>query len=110
MITAGWILWGLVLVLQNMAFTWVSRARNSGSYPYHALASAASNGIWILVMFFVVNEIINVESTEQKLWVCLFYTVCTTTGAVLMHWLSINYFEKGKRQVGARPDAAKADL
>jgi hypothetical protein len=39
------ILWFLLLVLQNAAFTWVSRARNSGSIGYHAIAAVFSNGI-----------------------------------------------------------------
>ena len=37
--------WALLLILQNMAFTWVSRARNSGSLGYHAIASICSNGV-----------------------------------------------------------------
>lgn len=41
-----WILWGVLLIIQNMSFTLVSRARNSGSIKFHAVASVGSNGVW----------------------------------------------------------------
>jgi len=29
------------------------------------------------------------------------YIAATVTGSVLMHWISVNYLERGKRKVGA---------
>lgn len=50
-----WLTWGAALIAQNAAFTWVSRARNSGSLGYHAFAACFSNGIWIVSMFFIAD-------------------------------------------------------
>lgn len=99
-----WILWGLLLVVQNMAFTWVSRARNSGSFSYHAVASVFSNGIWFASQLILVDSIVRVARDAD--WVGAaqlgaFYTSCTVTGSILMHWISLRYLETGKRKVGA---------
>lgn len=82
-----------IVVLQNAAFTGVSRARNSKSYSYHALAATFSNGIWLIVIRQVVINFDNVP-------VQIAYLIGAVTGSVLMHWFSITYLEKGKRKVG----------
>jgi hypothetical protein len=99
-----WALWGLLLVAQNAAFTWVSRARNSGSVGYHACASVASNGVYIASMFFVVDRLH--ETATAGDWraiagVVAFYTTCTVMGSVAMHVASMRWLERGKRRVGA---------
>lgn len=100
MFSNDWIVWAVMLVLQNAAFTWVSRARNSGSIPYHALAAVFSNGIWILSMYFVVDKLREAGHAGQIVSVALFYTLFTVLGSVLMHWFSMKYLEKGKRKIG----------
>lgn len=93
--------WSLLLVVQTAAFTWVSRARNSGSYGYHAVASVFSNGIWFVSQFILVSMIAYNKMSMHTAVVCgLVYVLSTVTGAISMHWLSINYLEKGKRKVG----------
>lgn len=82
-----------IVVLQNAAFTWVSRARNSKSYSYHALAATFSNGIWLLVIRQVVVNFDNIP-------IQIAYLIGAVTGSVLMHWISITFLEKGKRKVG----------
>jgi len=52
------LLWFLLLVIQNAAFTWVSRARNSGSYGYHAIAAVFSNGIWFVSQFILIGMVV----------------------------------------------------
>lgn len=97
-----WALWGAILFAQNASFTWVSRARNSGSIAYHALASVASNGVWIASMYFVVDQLQAAKgSAQQMVIVGLFYTACTVAGATFMHWFSMRFLETGKRRVGA---------
>lgn len=96
--------WALFLVLQNASFTFVSRARNSGSYALHAVAAVASNGVWIASQFVSLGIIIDAikrGSWPHALGVGLFYTTFTVAGSVLMHWVGVNYIEKGKRKVGA---------
>lgn len=96
-----WFVWGILLICQNAAFTWVSRARNSGSVGYHAIASVSSNGIWILSTWIVIAKVTAATDWTDRVFVALFYTACTVTGSVLMHWASMRYLETGKRKVGA---------
>jgi len=97
-----WMVWALLLVAQNASSTWVSRARNSGSYWYHALASVFSNGVWILSMFFIVDKLKEARGhISMMVFTGIFYTLFTVLGSVAMHYVSINFLERGKRKVGA---------
>jgi len=78
-----------LVVLQNASFTWVSRARNTGSIKHHAIAAMFSNGIWLLVIRQVV---LNFDNT----YLMIVYLVAAVTGSLLMHWFSMRYLEKGK--------------
>lgn len=96
------IAWFALLVLQNAAFTWVSRARNSGSLRYHAVASVFSNGIWFASQFVMISMVIDKSLTlHEKLGLGAVYIAGTVTGSLLMHWVSMKYLETGKRKVGA---------
>jgi hypothetical protein len=99
-----YVAWAIFLILQNASFTFVSRARNSGSYALHAIAAVCSNGIWIAAQFISLGLIIDAiksGSWSQRLLVGAFYTVFTVAGSVAMHWVGVNFIEKGKRKVGA---------
>jgi hypothetical protein len=99
-----WVLWAFFLIIQNAAFTFVSRARNSGSNALHAIAAVCSNGVWIIAQFVslkVIIDAITSGSWGERIWVVVFYTACTVVGSISMHWISVNYIEKGKRKVGA---------
>lgn len=78
-----------LVVLQNASFTLVSRARNSSSLMYHTIASVLSNGVWLLVIRKVVQ---NFDSLDMMLT----YLVGSVVGSVLMHYVSMKYFEKKK--------------
>lgn len=73
-------------ILQNASFTLVSRARNSNSLSYHAIASVLSNGIWLLVIRHVVNNFDNWQLMTT-------YVVGSVTGSLLMHHIAMKYFE-----------------
>lgn len=93
----SWILWGVLLIGQNAAFTLVSRARNSSSLWYHAWAAVFSNGIWFASQFILVNEFVKIISNGdwiQGVGVGLFYTVCTLVGSLGMHHLAMHKLEK----------------
>lgn len=77
----------LMVVLQNMSFTLVSRARNSNNLLYHGIASVLSNGLWLLVMR---SFITNLDSTAHMIT----YLVAAVTGSLLMHHIAMKYFEK----------------
>lgn len=99
----SWVIWGFLLLLQNASFTWVSRARNSSSVGYHAIAAVGSNGVWIINQFVLVNKFLDVKrSGDMRLLVftCVFYTILTVIGSVGMHSFLMKYIEKGKRRIG----------
>lgn len=81
----------LTVLLQNASFTLVSRARNSASLKFHALSATLSNGIWLLVIRQVVT---NLDSEIMMLT----YLVASVVGSVIMHYVSMRFFEKGKRK------------
>lgn len=92
-----------VSVVQNAAFTAVSRSRNSGDVWHHAKWSVASNGIWFVAQIFVWSTIWGaVESGE--LWQIavagIVYVTATTIGSVAMMARMLKT-ETGKRKVGA---------
>jgi hypothetical protein len=102
--TMTWFLWALALILQNASFTFVSRARNSGSYGLHIIAALCSNGVWFMQFFFTLSKmqgLLTSGTFMQRLGVGAFYTAFTVIGSVLMHWVGKTYIEKGKRKVGA---------
>lgn len=96
------VLWFLLLVVQNAAFTWVSRARNGGSYGYHAVAAVFSNGIWFASQLLLIGMVAKPGMPiAEILTLGAVYIAGTTCGSVLMHWVAVNWLERGKRKVGA---------
>lgn len=96
--------WALLLVAQNAAFTWVSRARNSGSDWYHALAAVFSNGIWFAATFITFERVWVVLKTGNVglgVLIGTVYVAATVTGSVSMGMFLRRYVETGKRKVGA---------
>lgn len=95
----GW--WALLLIVQNASFTLVSRARNSGSYWYHAVAAVGSNGIWFASQFLLIGMVVKPGlSAGMIATLAGVYVASTVFGSVLMHWISVRFIEKGKRKVG----------
>jgi hypothetical protein len=96
-----YLLWALLLIVQNMAFTWVSRARNSKSIGYHAIAAVFSNGVWFASQFILIGIVATkLHSWGEIIGAASIYIVSTVIGSVLMHHISLKYLEKGKRQIG----------
>lgn len=94
--------WFLLLILQSAAFTWVSRARNSGSYAYHAVASFFSNITWFGTQLLLIDFLVMKDRTrEELLGTGLVYVTGMVCGSVLMHWVASRWLESGKRKVGA---------
>jgi len=91
-----WVLWAFLLIIQNFAFTMVSRARNSKSIPYHAIASLFSNGIWFASQFILVDMFMKViKNADWQLAVIgsLVYISCTMTGSLTSHWFLMKVIE-----------------
>jgi hypothetical protein len=79
--------------LQNLAFTFVSRGRNSGSLGYHMVASVFSNGIWVTM--FVIGIKITTAPDADVLPFAFVYCLSTMAGSVFAHWLA-RKVERGK--------------
>ena len=79
------IILGLTIV-QNASFTLVSRARNSNSITFHALAAILSNGIWLLVIRQVMLNI-------NTWYFGVSYVIGAVVGSIMMHYVSMKYFE-----------------
>lgn len=95
-----WLLWATLLLAQNASATWVSRARNSRSLGYHALASIASNGVWILSLGMAIDKL--AEARNAGAWPRLaatvaFYVTFTVIGSVGAHHLLMTRVETGRR-------------
>jgi len=104
----------VVSFIQNMAFTFTSRSRNSGDPSYHRKAAWGSNGIWLLNQIFLVKIVWEPVMTGDWLSVTIagiIYVIFTTEGSVFMMklmlgqievpYLSKWFTEKGARKVGA---------
>lgn len=99
------IIWSVLLLLQAGANTFISRARNSGSYGMHAIAAVASNGVWFINQIVSIDLILGVihdgRVTARAAALLILYVGCTVAGSVGMHWIGKTYIEKGARRVGA---------
>ncbi len=94
----------VVAFIQNMAFTLVSRSRNSADPDFHRKCAWCSNGIWFLCYMFLMRSIWKDLMAGNMLPVFLVgaaYALATAEGSVLMMKIAIMR-EKGKRRVGAR--------
>jgi hypothetical protein len=98
------LLWILVLFFQNISFTYVSRARNSGSLLRHVKAAIFSNGIWIFSQMLMLGPLFayltGKHGVTGQLGTGLVYTVATVSGALFAHYWALRT-EKGKTAVGA---------
>lgn len=108
--TAAWIVaiasgrWELLVIAgfafpQNVAFTFVSRGRNSGSLTYHLVASIFSNGIWLITQIFSIAVIAGEFSRGADPVILtlygIVYTLSTMPGSIFAHWLA-QKLERGK--------------
>ena len=101
-INFGW--WAAVLFIQNWSFTYVSRARNSGSLSRHAKAALFSNGVWILSQMLMLGPMFNMLTGKNGLALQIaagvLYTAATMSGSLAAHFVA-KRTEKGSDAVGA---------
>lgn len=98
-----WLMWSAVLFLQNISFTYVSRARSSGSIVRHAKASVFSNGIWIVSQMVMLGPMLEYLTGKHghalQAVTGAVYTVSAVGGSLFAHYLAMRT-EKGKDAVG----------
>jgi hypothetical protein len=101
---SSWFIWSIVLFLQNFAFTYVSRARSSGSLLRHVKASFFSNGIWIFSQMIMLGPLFDYLQGKHglvpQIHVALQYTFTTMAGSIAAHYWALRT-ERGKSAVGA---------
>lgn len=99
-----WLYWAPILIAQNFAFTFVSRARNSGSLRRHLVAGIASNGVWFVSQIIIFSKMFAMMTGKygigMAVFTSLYYTLFTLLGSITAHYWSLSN-EKGKAAVGA---------
>lgn len=92
MFLSEWLIWGVLLFLQNAAHTATSRSRNSKSLWYTAVASLFSNGIWFASQFYIVNQLLAVKDRPVAFATTLvFYVALTAAGSVGSQWYLMKF-------------------
>lgn len=76
-----------LVILQNAAFTLMSRARNSDSIAFNAIASVLSNGLWVIVFRQLALNL-------DKPVLFITYVIASVIGSTLMHYVSMKWLEK----------------
>jgi hypothetical protein len=109
----SWALWAHVLLLQNWAFTYVSRARNSGSLTRHLKAAFLSNGVWWISQIIIFSKLYGYinggNGIRAALLTGLYYTLFTLTGSLVSHAQALQN-EKGKAAVGANANLKQVSI
>ena len=93
----------VVAFIQNMAFTAVSRSRNSADVNYHRRCAWASNGVWFITQVALVGVLFQALTSGSFLKIAvvgLVYVLATTEGSCFMMERMLKR-EDGKRRVGA---------
>lgn len=100
----SWAAWAAILFFQNVSFTYVSRARSSGSLLRHMKASIFSNGIWIFSQMILLGPMFDYltgkHGAAPQITAGLVYTASTVSGSLFAHFWALRT-EKGKSAVGA---------
>lgn len=108
-----WLVWAINLLCQNFAFTFVSRARNSGSLYRHVIAAIFSNGIWICQLQILLGPMMEylkgAHGIVLQISVGVYYTTFTVLGSILAHYWAL-HTEKGKASVGASKHYAQIPI
>ncbi|TJW14383.1 MAG: hypothetical protein E5W82_10430 [Mesorhizobium sp.] len=95
---------GAVSIVQNAAFTAVSRSRNSGDVRHHFKWAIASNGVWFIAQLFIWSTVWRAVETGNWWQIAVggvVYVTSTTFGSVWMMARMLKT-ETGRQKVGAR--------
>lgn len=87
----------VVALIQNMAFTLVSRSRNSGNPVRHFKAAIGSNGIWFICNYFILfpemMKVIEKGDLVLKMVYMVVYVLATTLGSTWMMKMNLGQTE-----------------
>lgn len=91
-----WVVWGVLICLQNALFTLTSRARNSNNIYAHAIVIPIAQCVYILCSLFALDnglKVIQQGNYRAGLAQLCLYICCTSIGSLSAHWLALH----GKR-------------
>jgi hypothetical protein len=91
-----WIVWILLLLLNNGCNTAIARARTSKSLKYHTWVACVAAIGWIGNQLILVNILVEVWAKRDIplfLWTCLFFTTFTVIGSVAAHYALMKWVE-----------------
>jgi hypothetical protein len=97
-----WVLWAVLLFLQQFTFLFSGRAKSSGSLTYSFIAGLGSHSTWFFSNLFFVRSIIEFRDAPigVKLAVCAFYVAFCQAGTQIALRIA-HRIERGKMRVGA---------
>jgi hypothetical protein len=97
MIASTWVAWCAVTAAFGFANSLNSRAKNSRSWLYCALTSAAVAGLYILSMLGVGNIILKSSNDMHTLVAAVItYMAMSTIGSVAGQEIALKYFKKAE--------------
>jgi hypothetical protein len=105
----SWAAWLVIAGIQNIAFTFSSRARNSGSIMRHAFAALASNFTYALSFALTFKEaeyLTGKHGFLTAILACFLYATASVTGGIIAHAYALRT-EKGLSAVGASKKLAQ---
>lgn len=98
-----WLLWSVMLISTSGSGTLASRARNTPSFGYHALAALFSHGTFFVSNLIGIDVLVEVIKTRDARLACVGFVVyagASTLGSIASHWVAMRFLEKGNRRVG----------
>lgn len=82
-----WLIWGVLLILQQFSQTLSSRAKNSNNLWYGALAGVFSHGVWFISLYYIVQH----QQHGSRVIACVFYVTMCVLGTVSAQRLAIRW-------------------
>lgn len=107
-----WLLWGVLIAIQNAMFTWTSRARNSDKILQHAIAIPIAQCVYFLCSLFALDngiKVVREGNYAAGAAQLLLYMFCTSVGSLSSHWIALRH-KKLKTKVRSSQERLKDDL
>lgn len=99
-----WFIWAVILAVTQGSGTLASRARNTPSLWYHGACAMFSHGCFFVALILNVDIINEALATHQYAKLALAfaaYTVSSTFGSLVAHFVAMHLLERGRNRVGA---------
>lgn len=93
-----YVVWALMLILQQFSHGISSRAKNSNKVFYNVLAAIFSNGVWFFNFYVLATNAIEKKGdTYYLIYMGFFYIIFCVIGAVLSQIVAVYLVEKEEK-------------